>query len=61
MEIGTPEGVEYLEDYFDSFYLKREYNHDRAVILRMRDFCHSHGKKMYLLAIHMTRKKHVIV
>lgn len=50
MEIGTPEGVEYLEDYFDSFYLKREYNYDREVILRMRDFCHAHGKKMYLLA-----------
>ena len=50
MEIGTPEGVEYLEDYFDSFYLKREYNYDRERILRMRDFCHSHGKKMHLLA-----------
>ena len=50
MEIGTPEGVEYLEDYFDSFYLKREYNYDRKTIIRMRDFCHRHGKKMYLLA-----------
>ena len=50
MEIGTPEGVEYLEDYFDSFYLKREYNYDRAAILRMRDFCRGRGKKMYLLA-----------
>ena len=50
MEIGTPEGVEYLEDYFDSFYLKREYNYDRTAILRMRDFCHARGKKMYLLA-----------
>jgi len=50
MEIGTPEGVEYLEDHFDSFYLKREYNYDRETILRMRDFCHARGKKMYLLA-----------
>lgn len=50
MEIGTPEGVEYLEDYFDSFYLKREFNYHREVILRMRDFCHARGKKMYLLA-----------
>ena len=50
MEIGTPEGVEYLEDYFDSFYLKREYNYDRETILRMRDFCHARGKKIYLLA-----------
>ena len=50
MEIGTPEGVEYLEDYFDSFYLKREYNYDREIMLRMRDFCHTKGKKLYLLA-----------
>ena len=50
MEIGTTEGVEYLEDHFDSFYLKREYNYDRETILRMRDFCHARGKKMYLLA-----------
>lgn len=50
MEIGTPEGVEYLEDYFDSFYLKREYNYDRDTIQRMYDFCHARGKKMYLLA-----------
>ena len=50
MEIGTPEGVEYIEDYFDSFYLKREYNHNRETIFRMRDFCHAKGKKIYLLA-----------
>ena len=50
MEIGTPEGVEYLEDYFDSFYLKREYNYNRDVLTRMRDFCHERGKKMFLIA-----------
>ncbi|MBP5640827.1 MAG: hypothetical protein J6X55_15200 [Victivallales bacterium] len=50
MEIGTTEGIEYVEDYFDSFYLKREFNYDRNVILRMRDFCHSKGKKLYMLA-----------
>jgi len=50
MEIGTPEGIEYLLDYFDSFYLKREYNYKLDVLIRMRDFCHSHGKKLFLLA-----------
>ncbi len=50
MEIGTTEAVEYIEDYFDSFYLKREFNYDKNVILRMRDFCHAKGKKLYLLA-----------
>ena len=50
MEIGTPEGIEYLLDDFDSFYLKREYNYNKEHILRMRDFCHSRGKKLYILA-----------
>ena len=50
MEIGTPEGVEYVEDYFDSFYLKREYNYDLDVLRRMYGFCQERGKKLYLLA-----------
>ena len=50
MEIGTPEGVEYLAEDFDSFYLKREYNYDPERIIRMRDICHTCGKKLYILA-----------
>ena len=50
MEIGTPEGVEYLLDDFDSFYLKREYNYDLPRLARMRDLCHANGKKLYILA-----------
>ena len=50
MEIGTPEGIEYVEDYFDSFYLKREYNYDLEKIVQMRDFCRKRGKKLYILA-----------
>ena len=50
MEIGTPEGIEYLLDDFDSFYLKREYNYSREIILRMGGFCHKKGKKLYILA-----------
>ena len=41
MEIGTPDGVEYLLENFDSFYLKREYNYDLKQLQRMRDFCRS--------------------
>ena len=48
--VVTPEGIEYLLDDFDSFYLKREYNYNKEVILRMRDFCRSKGKKLYILA-----------
>ncbi|MBO5760964.1 MAG: hypothetical protein J6S53_05405 [Lentisphaeria bacterium] len=50
MELGTVEAIEYLEEYFHSFYLKREYNYDRNVLSRMRQFSRNKGKKMYLLA-----------
>lgn len=50
MEIGTVEGIEYLLDHFDSFYLKREYNYDPDRILRLRECCRKHGKKLYILA-----------
>ncbi len=50
MEIGTPEGMIYLKDYFDSLYLKREFNRDKKALLRMKAFCDENGKTMYLLA-----------
>lgn len=50
MEIGTPEGVEYLLPWFDGFYLKREYNYDLVRLKQMRKFTLDHGKKLYLLA-----------
>ena len=50
MEIGTPEAVEYVSDQFDSFYLKREFNYDPAMLDRMRESCRARGKKLFLLA-----------
>lgn len=50
METGTPEAVEYLLPWFDSFYLKREYNYDFARLKRMREFTRARGKKLFLLA-----------
>ena len=50
MEIGTPEGMDYLADYFDSFYLKREYNRDLNRIKKMKKWADDHGKKLYALA-----------
>jgi hypothetical protein len=50
MEIGTPEGMSYVENVFDSLYLKREYNRDAKALIRMREWCDSNGKQMYLLA-----------
>lgn len=50
MEIGTVEGMAYLADSFDSFYIKRELNRDMAALKQLRRYCDRTGKKMCLLA-----------
>lgn len=50
MEIGTPEGMDYLADCFDSYYLKRELNRDMAVVERLRRHCQKTGKGLHMLA-----------
>jgi collagenase-like PrtC family protease len=50
MEIGTEEGMDYLADLFDGFYLKRELNRDLASVRRIKAWCDAHGKKLYILA-----------
>ncbi len=50
MEIGTPEGMTYLSEWFDAFYLAREYNRDFGAIRRMKNAAEAKGKKLCLLA-----------
>lgn len=50
MEIGTVQGMEYLAEYFDSYYMKRELNRNFDAIRELYDWCQTNGKKMYLLA-----------
>lgn len=50
MEIGTIEGMQYVSDSFDSFYLKREYNRQFDKILQAKSWCDDNGKKLYGLA-----------
>ena len=50
MEIGTPEGMDYLSDSFDSYYVKRELNRDMEAIRSLRCHADSTGKKLYMLA-----------
>ena len=50
MGIGTIEGMEYIKDYFDSFYLKREYNRDFSRIKNIKKWCDANGKGLYGLA-----------
>ena len=50
MEIGAEEGMDYLADVFDGFYLKRELNRDIDAVRRIKDWCDGNGKKLYILA-----------
>lgn len=50
MEIGTVEGMEYLAEYFDSYYLKRELNRDFGKIKPLKEWCDKNNKKLFLLA-----------
>jgi len=50
MCIGTEEGFDYVKDYFDSFYLKRELNRDLGTIRQLKSWCDDHGKVLYGLA-----------
>ena len=44
------EGLEYVADVFDSFYIKRECNRDAARLAVLREWCNKNGREMYLLA-----------
>lgn len=50
MEIGTIQGMDYLAEYFDSYYMKREYNRDFDRIHELSSWCQQNNKKLYMLA-----------
>ncbi len=50
MEIGSEEGFTYLEDYFDGFYMKREFNRNLRVIKKLRAWCDENNKELFMLA-----------
>lgn len=50
MEIGTVQGMKYLAPYFDSYYMKREYNRDLDRIAELKSWCDVNGKKLFMLA-----------
>ncbi len=50
MEIGTVEGMDYIAEYFDSFYAKRELNRDFKALKKLRVWCDENNKKLYGLA-----------
>ncbi len=50
MEISTPEAMDFIKDYFDSFYLRREHNRDLGEIKKAKRWCDGNGKGLYMLA-----------
>ena len=50
MEIGTIQGMDYLAEYFDGYYMKREYNRYFDKIRELSDWCKNNSKKLYMLA-----------
>lgn len=50
MEIGTVEGMDYLAQYFDGYYMKRELNRDLAQLEKLHSWCKENGKKLHMLA-----------
>lgn len=50
MEIGTEQGMDYLAQYFDGYYMKRELNRDFAEIKRLSAWCRNRGKQLHILA-----------
>ena len=50
MEIGTVQGMDYLSQYFDSYYMQREHNRDLDRIKELSGWCKNNGKKLFMLA-----------
>lgn len=50
MEIGTTEGMEYVSEYFTSYYIKRECNRDLERLRELKAWSDANGKQIYLLA-----------
>lgn len=50
MEIGTIQGMEYLAEYFDGYYVKRELNRNFDAIEKLHRWAENYGKKLYMLA-----------
>lgn len=50
MMIGNIEGMKYLSELFDGFYIRRENNRNLSVIRSLKKWADNNGKKLYILA-----------
>jgi collagenase-like PrtC family protease len=49
MRLGTVKAMEYVADFFDSFYLHREFNRDFGRIREIKEWTDANGKGLHLL------------
>jgi hypothetical protein len=49
MDIGTTQGMDYIIQYFDGYYLRRDLNRDAKAIGKAKKWCDANGKKLYIL------------
>ena len=49
MEIGTVQGMDYLAEYFDGYYMKRELNRNFEAIAQLSCWCKANGKRLHIL------------
>lgn len=50
MKIGSVMGMEYVSEYFDSFYMQREYNRNLNKIKELKSWCDKNNKGLFILA-----------
>jgi hypothetical protein len=50
MKIGSPIAMEYVSEYFDSYYMQREYNRNLKNIKEIKAWCDKNNKGLYMLA-----------
>ena len=50
MKIGSVMGMEYVSEYFDSFYMQREYNRNETKIKELKEWCDKNNKGLFVLA-----------
>lgn len=48
--VEAPDGMDYIKDLFDEFYLKREYNRNSEKLKIAKEWCDQNGKKLFGLA-----------
>lgn len=50
MEIGSTQGMDYVGEYFDGYYMQRELNRNLAAIKHLKNWCDDNGKELCMLA-----------